>query len=942
SLAPSFQLMERRFWILWTINISIMWRPIESGAEMCPAALMEASPGAVIQHGHPFNLTCTLTGNAKPCNPGSQETIKIYRQKTLVPGLLKGNSVTVQDLRPPPGETIYLCWKCKTLCVMSVLAGYPPDQPRSVSCEQEGEAGKLTCTWEPGRETFLETTCKIQLLQKTHNVTVSSKYSSQVNQSVLLPVTVAMGGEYTVLVRASNELGEKVSAPYSFTYIDAVKPYPPSDITVTCDRPDTCTATIHTDQDVRHFRLRYCITHERVWEQVETSGNRSVTLRGLRPLSLYEFQAACKYVINGGKWSNWSNIVTHETPEEAPHGIIDVWYRVHWNNKAVTVFWKYMNLPEFKGQIRFYQVRFHGNDTHIENTTETWLSRNIDTEGCEVAVSAHNTMGSSAPVYIRVTTDRPSDFPPPTNVIAITSGPRDLALRWERPAGSERAGDQIITWEDPTGTEQSHTNWILVPKNNTSVTVSGHLRPYICYQFFVYLLWGRRAGLPGITRGSVQQTAPLTAPKFKYEVHKNNTILVTWREIPAEVRMGCILYYSIYIRASAQATRVIRVPSNQSRVYQYEIDTIKSNVQYSLEMTCWNEAGESPRSPLLSAHVQPEVSEDITGVVVSGVILLFMGLLISISLARRRVQFLPKILPQWWSKPVPDPANCEWAKEYISSKEKREILRNVTSSISDCDAETETLEVEEMASEEEEESPTPVFSYKIHVRTIEITQEENKTSPGPYAPAWPIKPAQGGTYKPLVPDNPPLDYLVHYDRKSPNYLLHHDDNRSNYLLHHNVKPLDKLVQQEVTPSSVHQDINLSSSMAHHDVTRSDYLSHHDINPSDNLSHHDVNCSDYPAHPGKSDYLAQYTNKLSDVSTQQDAKPLHSMVSYIETSTYLAYNEDYLPSNMATIMEDLNKDHKDLFHRHLFLLSAERTTNPISLDTVQVSFPSAVQ
>ncbi|XP_066453749.1 interleukin-12 receptor subunit beta-2 [Eleutherodactylus coqui] len=906
------KLMERRLWNLWmTVNITIAWMPMKPSVETCRDAEMKATPGTVIQHGHPINLTCTLTSNAKHCRSRSKD-VKIYRDSTLLPGTLNTESVMVQDLLPLPGETKYRCEKCKVLCMISVFSGFPPGQPRSVTCEQEGEVGNMSCSWESGRETFIETTCTLQLLHKSHNVNASSKCSSQAHQTLMLPLSISVGGEYTVLVQASNELGENVSMPYTFTYFDVVKPSPPSDMTVTCNTSHDCTVSIHTYQDVQHFRLRYRITNESVWEQLQAEilSNRTLTLHHLRPLSQYELQAACKYKIDRGKWSNWSNIVTHKTPEDAPQEKIVMWYRI---NQTITIFWKYMNLSEFRGQIQFYQVIFQDNGRHatyIQNTTDTWLSRNIDPEGCVITVSAHNSMGSSPPTSIRVTSHSLAGLPAPTNVSAITSGSESITVRWELPPGIESAEDQIVAWEDPTG--ESLRKWITVPKSNRSAIISGHLKPHICYRLYVYLLWERRAGLPGMAHGSTRQTAPLTAPQFKYEVHKENAILVTWKEISAELRLGCITHYSIYLRA--QTTQVFKIPSNQSLFYQYEIDNIGKNVHYSLEMTSSNEAGESPRSPLISAYIQADVSEDITMVVVFVVVLLFVGFLFSIPFAKQRLQFLlSSILPQWCSKPVPDPANCKWAKEYIASEEKREILTKVASSISDYSDETETLEIEEITNEEEEFLAS-VFSYKINNVAIGIPQENIRTlreDVAGIAPAQTLNREQRGVQKFLEADHPP-DYLFHHNMQASDYLPH--IKAAEYLAQHGMKPSD---------CQVHQDIRLSNSMIHRNINPFDYLVHHDT----------------PA-----DYLAHYEIKPSDFQIHTDIRLLNAIVSRVKPSAYLVNCEntvDYLPTNMLTIMEGPDKE-KDLLHPQIFLTAGERTANTIRLDTVEINFPRTVQ
>ncbi|XP_077133381.1 interleukin-12 receptor subunit beta-2 [Ranitomeya variabilis] len=960
-----------KLWFPWmTLTITIMWSPKISRAESCPAAVMKASPSAVIAHGHPMNLTCTLTGNGRPCNLGSKGEMKIERQKTIVPGRVTENSVIVQDLRPPPGATVYECWKCKMLCVITVFAGYPPDKPSSVTCEQEGELGNISCSWESGRETLIGTTWILQLLKKTDIVMVSSFYSSQTNQSAVLPVSISVGDEFTALVRASNDLGENVSMPHTFSYIDAVRPCPPSGVTVTCDTSHSCTVTIHTQQEVRHFWLRYRITNESAWKQVEILNNRSQTLHDLRPLSQYEFQAACKYVIDRGKWSNWGSVITHQTPEDAPHGKLTAWYKLERSNK-VTIFWKYMNLSEFRGQIRFYQVTVQDNErpgVYVQNCTDTRLSRNIDTDGCVMTVSAHNSMGSSSPAYIRVTTRSLGGFAGPTNVISITSSPENITLRWELPYKTESADDQVVTWKDPTEMDQSRTNWIMVPKENRSVTISGHLRPHICYQFSVYLLRGGRAGPPGVTRGSTQQTAPLSGPDFKYKMHKNNSVLVTWQETPAVEQMGCITHYSIYLRAATQGTRIINIPSHQSSLYQYKIENLENNVHYSLEMTSSNGAGESPPSPLISAYVQPDDKDtdtEDTMVVVFVVILLVIGFLISILIEKQRLQFfLSRLIPHWCRKPIPDPANCEWAKEYISNQEKSGILPNAAASISDN--EIETLEIEEIDSEDET-SPA-VFSYKIGLIINRVAQEDSKVpshcSCRDVLADQSMKPSQGRFYKSLHPAHPLSDYLVHQDLKSSNYLGHHEMRpsdylghyemrtsdylghhemrTSDYLGHHEMRTSDYLVHHEMRTSDylVHHEMRTSDCLGHHEMRTSDCLGHHEMRTSDCLGHHEMRTSDYLGHHEMrtSDYLGRSEIETSSYLDDQNIRALEMLPHCeIKQSPSLLHSKvDYLAPNQFTIMEDPSKDHKDQFHHQLLLPAEEKTNNTISLDSVLIN------
>ncbi|NXB70889.1 I12R2 protein, partial [Donacobius atricapilla] len=50
----------------------------------------------------------------------------------------------------------------KVVCGIDIRCGNPPDEPRNVSCIQNGTRGRPTCTWDKGRLTYLHTAYGIQ------------------------------------------------------------------------------------------------------------------------------------------------------------------------------------------------------------------------------------------------------------------------------------------------------------------------------------------------------------------------------------------------------------------------------------------------------------------------------------------------------------------------------------------------------------------------------------------------------------------------------------------------------------------------------------------------------------------------------------------------------------------------------------------------------------
>ncbi|XP_075037970.1 interleukin-12 receptor subunit beta-2-like [Mixophyes fleayi] len=792
--------MLRGIWMYWTaVNIAFLCVIIKMRAEECRNAKMEVvSPGSVVHLGTPISLSCSVTRNTH-C---PKKRIKILNHNTKREWeAANAKSISVNDLSLPLGTTTFSCWYCKMVCGAFVHVGLPPDRPIFGACEQDGEFGRLSCSWERGRETFITSNSTLQLWQKPHNETISSACSSDVTSSLTLPLSVTRGAEYSALVTTSNELGTNVSLPYIFTYHDVVKPFPPRNITLNCHPTSSnCTVTIHTEQDIQLCRVQFQAAHETVWHKAETQSNRTLALRNLHPATQYQFQAACKYLIDGGIWSNWSHPVLLETPEDAPRGKVEVWYKlqnINDKSQTITLFWKNMNVSETRGQIQFYRVIFQpGNErraSHIDTTTNTWLTRDIDTTDYVIAVSAHNSKGNSPPTYTTVTAQDVSVLPAPTNVIATFSDPdNSLTVTWELQTGNESlAGDQILEWEEPTGTDHSQTKWVKVPNFNRSVTISGLLKPYLCYQFRVYFLWAGRAGVPAIATGSTQQKAPLTAPLFNYKVQRDKSILVTWEEISPEEQMGCIVQHNIYLQdLSSKCTRKIEIFPNQSTFQQYEVNNIEDNVQYILWMTFSNAAGESPSSLIRQFSLSGEGTHNdymtVIMIIILLVCLLFVLFLFCIPSVKQRLEILlSRFLTYWCSKTVPDPANCEWAKEYIYNKDNMGILSSPPSCTSNYD-ETETLEIEELASDDD--LPLSPLSFTINGVEIEInkiSETENKRIPQNdwevFTPILTPQPEERSLYKPLktlppsmyipqepphpVIKEPPSDYLVNHDIK---------------------------------------------------------------------------------------------------------------------------------------------------------------------------------
>ncbi|XP_072275543.1 interleukin-12 receptor subunit beta-2 [Pyxicephalus adspersus] len=691
--------MDRRVLICWAaFNIILLCHLNTIYSEACPAAKMKVRPSNITLVGSMVTITCTRNSN------------RIQEVTLITPNAKKTHqhSVTITDTSLTPGRRRYLCKdKEVLLCGEYVDFGLPPDQPKKISCKQEGEFGNISCSWVLERNSGISDRCTLQLQTRQNKVMEHVLNNCRTGTNLLtLPMTVNRGREYTVLVISSNVLGTNTSKFFNFTFYDIVKPHPPTNLTINCHQTvDECFVNVHPDGDIQLTRLRYRVSNERDWQKAENSINGSFTLNHLHPVTTYDFQAAYKYRYDQGQWSDWSQLVTWETPEGRPRGKLDVWYKLSSipdNKWTITLYWKSMNASEVRGHSWFYQVTTKRlSQVSINYTADTWFSKDIEADEYDIDVSVHNSKGNSTPTHRKVTRQELSaeGLPPPSNVIATTNGSSNsITLSWDLPAEYEDLGwDQIVEWEDPTEDKISRTNWVKVPKFERTVTLSEHYKPYICYQFRVYFLKDGRAGVPGMTRASTQEKAPETALDIK--IHKKvSSVLVTWRGIPPQKQMGCILHYNIYLTdLRTSVTKKDKLLYNPSQTYQYAIDTRDMNGKYMLGMTYSNGAGETTTRQEVYFTVDGSQDEY---VIVYMIIPILVSALLLFFIVIAKQQFLLKILPKIRMKAVPDPANCEWAKECISDKDKIKSFPSCASSTSDCD-EAETLEIEVLSSEEE-------------------------------------------------------------------------------------------------------------------------------------------------------------------------------------------------------------------------------------------------
>nr|XP_048295936.1 interleukin-12 receptor subunit beta-2 isoform X2 [Myodes glareolus] len=607
------------------LNFLFIWLLIKADVDPCKRGTVTVKPSLVIPLGSAVNISCSLNHKHRCWNhPGSK--LVLLKSGKIVHSH-NGHSSTFQVSNLSVGTTVFVCHVyCPQtsqyyVCGAEISVGVAPEPPQNLSCLQEGERGTVACTWDRGLDTHLKTHYTLQLTGP-NNVTCQDQSSCQnCNRSNLgISLTSDLAeSKFTVSVTAKNQLGNSSSFPYTFTFLDIVRPLPPWDITINFLNASgsRCIMQWKDEGQVVLNRLRYRPSNSTSWNMVNaTNAKGRYGLQHLKPFTKYDFQISSKLYLSKGSWSNWSELLTIRTPEEVPVGTLDIWYmkqNISSNRQRVSLFWKNLSSSEARGEILQYQVTLQEVTRKItlQNITAhtSWTEVIPRTGAWTASVSAVNSKGSSAPTRINIV--------------------------------------------DLCGTE--------------------NIKPYVCYEIQVHALSEDQGGCSS-TLGDSRHKAPLTGPHITAITEKRKSLFISWSHIPVQEQMGCILYYRIYWkeRDSAAQPELCEIPYRHSQ-NSSPISSLQPGVTYVLWMTALTAAGESPQGnqrefcPQGKANWKAFVASSICIAIIT------VGIFSVRSFRQKAFAFLSTLRPQWYCRTIPDPANSTWVKKYPIVEEKTHL-----------------------------------------------------------------------------------------------------------------------------------------------------------------------------------------------------------------------------------------------------------------------------
>ncbi|KAM6263521.1 interleukin-23 receptor isoform 2-T2 [Spheniscus humboldti] len=419
-------------------------------------------PAPVVQMGSNISINCLSTLGC------SWAKFLILLNYSLAEGPLRPlNSSTVQlrlrNFQMPFGTVACLA-RCpnseqhQLVCGTDVLAGYPPDTPKNLTCTIREHSGFLVCTWDAGRPTHLSTHYTLHL-RSVGTVAAEDAEEEDVFPAGL-PVPLSAlhsGSHYLAWVQASNALGVARSAPRRLDLQELVVPALP--LVAGAETTETSPPTTAI-----RWRRQTLLENVHCEERHKATGAPAWHVR-------------CRLSPVNSPWSAWSTPFLYTTPEAAPAVAPDVWRRLGPvfpnGSHEVTVLIKPLPPRDARGRILGYTVAAEspGGVLLLCNTSSTVCSVLVPPGARTLHVTAHNSRGSSSPASITLSqgASGQEEFPAPVAMEVKPENQSRVSVAWQSPHRSGRSPLWfIVEWVSTTHYSQEEQYfWKKVPYHET-------------------------------------------------------------------------------------------------------------------------------------------------------------------------------------------------------------------------------------------------------------------------------------------------------------------------------------------------------------------------------------------------------------------------------------------------------------------------------------------
>ncbi|NWR73605.1 IL6RB protein, partial [Centropus unirufus] len=565
---------------------------------------------------------------------------------------------------------------------ITVTVGLPPEKPKNLSCivHQVPELTcPMTCTWDPGRPTFLETHYRLKHRWPQENF--PDCIPEEVNNSCTIR-DAQFFVNVEVWVEAANALGKAESDPLVLDPIEIVKPLPPHNLSVSSVLPTVLKLSwenqISTSVMRLKFNIRYKIVGDTSWIQVppeDTASPRtSFSVQGLRPYTEYVFSIRCMKEDGVGYWSDWSEEETGVTTEDKPSKGPSIWRIIDASRSpaswTVHLMWKALEPLEANGVILQYEVTVRAKSSlpsppekYSVNTTN--LTLKLPNGTYEVTLVARNSAGASPPSFLLIPASN-SKAP----VKSVRTLPKDgkLWVGWTAP--NSDVLKYVIEWCLVSNNSDCIIEWQNEPGNIQGTYLKGDIKPFKCYLITVYPLYDDGQGSGQSVKAYLQQDRPSKGPTVQTKKVGKAEAVLTWNHLTVDEQNGFIRSYTIFYKTIDGNETAVTVDPSKT---EYTLSPLTSDTLYTVRMMAYTDEG-GRSGPDFTFTTQKFGKGEIEAIVVPVCLAFLLIVLLGVLFCFNKCDLIKKHI--WPIVPDPSKSNiAQWspqvpAKHNFSSKDQ--------------------------------------------------------------------------------------------------------------------------------------------------------------------------------------------------------------------------------------------------------------------------------
>ncbi|XP_053394094.1 interleukin-6 receptor subunit beta-like [Mercenaria mercenaria] len=576
-----------------------------------------------------------------------------------------------------------------------VMVEYEPKPVTEVKCRVYNWEN-MTCTWDLGVQFIHPKTMVISLVwtiagDSQHDclrqTATSCSWWKIDGDDSFKP-----GQDYHMGVSIEN----KATKPSTFypkktkaITVDTSKIVEPASVKdVTADKNSTCVSLSWRHEKTRRdkvYRVDFKQTTDRHWQTKHVGESETLTLCGLHPNTLYDFQVLCMPRLFGGKeegfWSKPTPLpvrtdedVPAKAPELLPGSYVEKPYH-HYNWKRVRIYWKRLSTEDANGNITYYRIK-HRNcgtasqweTTQVKGETQDILTL-IDTDSYVIRIQAATSKGLSK-VFSEIRLPAKSEKPKvPEHIVEADNASKDtrVTISW-KPVDTRSSSywrnliSYTVFWCRGSKLEncQDAINSADVAVTETEYVL--HLHSFEMYMFGVAVnalsTSGEiiSSGFKWNTCIYIKNTKPEVAPRnFHAAVYQPDSALsVEWDKLSCEDTHAYIKSYIVHICPSVKGENC----SGETSTFQvdkdknvFTIHDLAEGSRYKVWVNVRSAAGLGPRSSVLyGVVVDRRLNAGEIGGIVVGSLFVLIIFLFSIILCTRQVF---RTVKQRYFVPVP-------------------------------------------------------------------------------------------------------------------------------------------------------------------------------------------------------------------------------------------------------------------------------------------------